>query len=288
MLGRGKAGMPAVAAVSAPFGRDLEACFKRIERIVRRCRERGAELVVFPEAALGGYLYEPLLPTSRLTIPPPPELSPDGPEIQRLVELAGPTVVCAGYTEAGTHSSAVCVSGDGVLGHQRKVHLPPAERGAFAPGDGFAAFDTPLGRMGMLICYDKVFPESARQLSLDGAGIIASLAAWPVSRVGRAAWARRDRQVRHFNLLDQARALENQVVWVSANQSGAFGRLRFPGQAKVVDPDGRVLASTGFREGAAVARIDAAGAVSAARGELSHLGDRRPPAYRLRGTRVAA
>jgi len=55
MLGkRGKAGMPAVAAVSAPFGRDLENCFRRIERIVRRCRERGAELVVFPEAALGG------------------------------------------------------------------------------------------------------------------------------------------------------------------------------------------------------------------------------------------
>jgi N-carbamoylputrescine amidase len=284
---RRKPGMPAVAAVSAPFGRDLKDCFGRIERIVKRCRERGAELVVFPEAALGGYLYEPRVPSPRLRIAPPPELRRDGPEIERLAEIAGPTVLCVGYTEVGGHSSAVCVSGDGVLGRHRKVHLPPSERFAFEPGQGFAAFDTPLGRMGMLICYDKVFPESARQLSLDGAGIVASLAAWPVSRVGRAAWARRDRQVRHFNLLDQARALENQVVWVSANQSGAFGRLRFPGQAKVVDPDGRVLASTGARAGEAVARIDVAGALRAARGELSHLGDRRPPAYGLPATRVA-
>ena len=285
--------LPAVAAVSAPFGRDLEACFARIEQIVRSCRERGAELVVFPESALGGYVYEPILASPRLGIPPPPQLRRDGPEIERLRRIAGPTLICVGYTEAeagagGPYSSAVCVSGDGVLGRHRKVHLPPVERGAFAPGEGFNAFDTPLGRMGMLICYDKVFPESARRLSLDGAGIVASLAAWPVSREGRAAWTRRDRQVRHFNLLDQARALENQVVWVSSNQSGPFGRLRFPGQAKVVDPHGRVLAATGTREGVAMVRIDTAEAVGAARGELSHLGDRRPVAYELSSAALAS
>src|SRR5215212_604110 len=281
---------PAVAAVTAAFGRNVERCLERVERIMDRCRARGAELVVFPEAALGGYIYQPLLPSPRLSIPGPPALRRDGPELQRLRRVAGPTVVCLGYTEAGErgpHSSAVCLSGDGVLGHHRKVHLPPAEHGAFVPGEGFAAFDTPVGRMGMLICYDKVFPESARRLSLDGAGIVASLAAWPVSRSGPAAWTRRDRQVRQFNLLDQARALENQVVWLSANHCGGFGRLRFPRQAKVVDPNGRVLAATGTRAGVAVARIDATRAVTAARGELSHLGDRRPRAYGLRGARVA-
>ena len=133
----------------------------------------------------------------------------------------------------------------------------------------------------MLVCYDKVFPEAARDLSLDGAAIVACLAAWPVCRERPAALTSRDRQVRHFDLLDRARAVENQVVWVSSNQSGRFGRLRFPGRAKVVDPDGRVLASTGTRAGLAVARVDALGAVSAARHELSHLGDRRPAAYRL-------
>jgi predicted amidohydrolase len=92
-------------------------------------------------------------------------------------------------------------------------------------------------------------------------------------------WMRRDTQVRHFNLLDQTRALENQVVWVSSNQVGRLGRLRFAGQAKVVDPRGRVLAKTGARTGSALARVDAPGVVAAARQRLSYLDDRQPLAY---------
>jgi predicted amidohydrolase len=133
--------------------------------------------------------------------------------------------------------------------------------------------------MGMLVCYDKVFPEAARRLTLDGAEIIASLAAWPVCRLRPSTRMRHDREVRHFNLLDEARAVENQVVWVSSNQCGRLGRLRFPGQAKVVCPDGKVLAASGSRAGLALARIDARSAVQGVRLELSHLADRRPPAY---------
>jgi N-carbamoylputrescine amidase len=285
VIGRGRAGrLPKVAAVAGRFGRELGACLEQIGRTVERARARGAGLVVFPEASLGGYLFETRLPTLRPPVAPPPALDPHGEEIARLIRIAGPTVVCVGYTEIGAgglYSSAVCVSGDGVLGRHRKVHVPPGERAAFNAGGGFAAFDTPLGRMGMLICYDKAFPEAARELTLDGAEIIASLAAWPVCRKRPASWTWRDREVRHFNLLDQVRALENQVVWVSANQSGRLGRLRFPGQAKVVDPDGRVLATTGSRAGTAVASVDPRGAVDAARGEGSRLADRRPYAYGL-------
>jgi predicted amidohydrolase len=273
---------PAVAAVAGRFGRDLGACLRQVGRTVERARARGAELVVFPEAALGGYLFETRLPALRPPVAPPPTLDLQGEEIARLVSVAGHTVVCVGYTEAapdGLYSSAVCLSGEGILGHHRKVHLPPGERGSFSAGEGFAAFDTPLGRMGMLICYDKVFPEAARALALDGAGIIASLSAWAACRTQPTTLTRRDREVRHFNLLDQVRALENQVIWVSANQSGRLGSLRFPGHAKVVDPDGRVLSTTGSRAGMALARVDAVGAVDAARSKLSHLAGRRPRAY---------
>jgi predicted amidohydrolase len=285
MIGRRRVRrLPAVAAVAGRFGRDLEACLRQVERCVERARGRGADLVVFPECTLGGYLFETRMPLLRPAVAPPPALQPDGEQIARLVRAAGPTVVCVGYTESaaeGPYSSAVCVSGDGVLGHHRKVHLPQGERAAFGAGEGFAAFDTPLGRIGMLICYDKVFPEAARDLALDGARIIASLSAWPTCRTQPATWTRHDREVRHFNLLDQARALENQVVWVSANQSGRLGALRFPGQAKVVDPDGRVLSQTGSRAGMALARVDPRGAVDHARREFSHLADRRPYAYGL-------
>lgn len=272
----------AVAAVAGPFGRDVETCLARVETMVAAARSRGAELVVFPESALGGYLYEPKVAGARDGIAPPVALAADGEEIARLVEIAGPTTLCVGYTEAtpdGPASSAVCLSGDGVLGRHRKVHLPPGERGVFVAGERFAAFETPVGRVGMLICYDKVFPEAARQLTLDGAQIVACLSAWPVCRLRPAARTARDRQVQHFDVLDRARAIENQVVWVSANQCGRLGRLRFPGHAKVVDPDGAVLASTGSRAGLALARIDVPDAVGRAREELSHLGDRRPAAY---------
>ncbi len=267
--------------MSARFGRDVEICLEQVASIVRAARSRGAELVVFPESTLGGYVYEPAVEGARVSVEPPPALT-RGYVLERLAHIAGPTVICVGYTEAasgGPYSSAVCLNGDGILGHHRKVHVPPGERAAFSAGDDFEAFDTPVGRMGMLVCYDKVFPEAARRLTLDGAEIIASLAAWPVCRLHPSSRVRRDREVQHFNLLDQARAVENQVVWVSANQCGRLGRLRFPGQAKVVCPDGRVLAGTGSRSGLALARIDARDAVRGARLELSHLADRRPPAY---------
>lgn len=269
-------------AVSARFGRDLEQCMEQVGRLVVHARERGAALVVLPESALGGYLYEPHVAGAPAPCGSPPALRRDGNELAHIARLAGDVVVCIGYTEdapGGPYSSAACVTGDGLLGHHRKVHLPPGERAVFGAGGGFAAFDTPIGRIGMLVCYDKTFPEAARQLALDGAGLIASLAAWPVCRVDPASWTRRDTQVRHFNLLDQARALENQVVWVSSNQVGRFGRLRFPGHAKVVDPRGRVLATTGGRAGTALARVDTLSIVAAARNRLSYLDDRRPLAY---------
>lgn len=269
--------------MSAAFGRDLETCLLQVQRTIADLRRRGARLIVFPEAALGGHLYWPRAGAPDALTPVPPLLTRDSPIFTRLIAAAGPAVVCIGYTEqasGGPYASAVCLSGDGgILGHHRKVHIPPAERGILSPGEGFSAFDTPVGRVGMLLCYDKSFPEAARRLALDGAETIACLAAWPVCRRAPARLMRNDRQVRHFNALDVARAVENQVVWVSANQHGVFGRVRFPGQAKVVDPDGRVLAATGSRPGVALARIDPTVSVRRIRDELFHLADRLPAAY---------
>jgi N-carbamoylputrescine amidase len=267
------------AALAAPFDRDVTSGLARIERALASARERGARLLVLPESALGGYLREPGPEESAPDVPA--GIAPDGPEIARLVALAGDVVVCAGYTEAGEgglYASAVCVSGDGVLGHQRKVHLPPAERFAYTAGDGFAAFDTPVGRLGMLLCYDKLFPEAARALALDGADVICALSAWPVDRMRPARRIRDDVQTRHFDLCDRTRAVENQLFVVSANQTGRWGPLRFLGSAKVVDPGGAVLARSGAREGIAVAEIDLA-AVREARLGIDHLADRRPDAY---------
>jgi predicted amidohydrolase len=161
----------------------------------------------------------------------------------------------------------------------RKVHQPLGENASYAAGTRFEAFDTPVGRLGMMICYDKAFPEAARTLALDGAEIVACMSAWPASRTGSAPDLADDRWTRRFDLFDRARALENQLIWVSANQAGTFGALRFVCSAKVVDPGGDVLASTGTGPGLAVAEVDVPGLLGAARRSMFHLRDRNPASY---------
>lgn len=266
-----------LAAVAAPFDRDLEADLDRIAGTVETLRTQGVELVAFPEAALGGYLSD-----LDGAAPPPPALRVDGPEIARLVEIAGDMVVVAGFCEDdGMHqyNSAVAVGAGRVLGVHRKVHQPLSEDATYAAGTEFVAFDTPAGRIGMMICYDKAFPEAARALALDGAEVVVCVSAWPSARTNAAPDLAQDRWTRRFDLFDRARALENQVVWVSANQSGEFGSLRFVASAKVVDPGGEVLATTGVGAGVAVAEIDVPAALEAARRYMGHLRDRRPHAY---------
>jgi predicted amidohydrolase len=267
-----------MGAVAAPFDRDLEACFARIAHLIDEARADGIGLLALPEACLGGYL----LSMDSDPQDGPPALDPDGPEIRRLVALAGDMVICAGYCEADgpvRYNSVVCVTGDGVLGNHRKVHQPLSEDALFTAGSGFTAFNTPVGRLGMMICYDKAFPESARALALDGAQIVVCVSAWPASRTNPDPDLAHDRWTRRFDLFDRARALENQVVWVSANQSGTFGALRFVGSAKIVDPGGEVLARTGVPGGVAVAEVDVCLALENARRSMGHLRDRRPEAY---------
>ncbi len=269
-----------LGALAAHFGRDVERGVAKAVGIIESAARDGVDLLVFPDASLGGYLGDLRHPDPAEL---PPALHPDAPELAAIAAAAGDMTVCIGYTEAvddQRFNTAVCVNGDGILGTHRKVHQPAGEALAYAAGDRFGAFDTPVGRLGMLIDYDKTFPESARTLALDGARIIAALSAWPASVTDRAARLPADRQSRLFDLYDCARAAENQVFVVSSNQTGVMGSLRFLGQAKVVGPGGDVLATTRSKGGLATATVDVDAEVDRARRVLSHLGELRPDTYR--------
>jgi len=274
--------MAVLAAVAAHFGRDVERALPKVEGILDDARAAGADLVVLPDAALGGYLSDLGEPDSD-DLPAP--LALDGPELGRIRRAAGPVVVCIGLAEAvpgAPHlrwNTAVCCSAERIWGVHRKVHRPLNESRVYAAGERFAAFDTPVGRLGMLTSYDKTFPEAARALADDGAAILVCLGAWPASTTDRAAHLPQDRQSRLFDLYDLARAAENQVVLVSSNQTGVQGRLRFLGQAKVVGPGGDVLARTGVKGGLAVATVDVPLEIGRARRRLHHLAERVPAAY---------
>jgi predicted amidohydrolase len=275
-------GLLSIGATAASFGRDLSFDLDRIAALIEAARRSAVSLLVLPDAALGGYIDD-LRNPDRSALPP--ALALDDPHLRKVAELAGDMVVCLGFCEADgdrRYNSAVCVTGDGILGHHRKVHQPAGESAAYTAGDRFAAFDTPAGRLGMLIDYDKTFPESARTLALDGAEILACLSAWPTSITNRAPKMAQDRQSRLFDLYDQARAAENQVVLVSSNQTGAHGRMRFLGQAKVVGPGGDILARTWSKAGLAVAALDVQAEIALARRILNHLGELRPASYQTR------
>jgi predicted amidohydrolase len=265
-----------IAAVAAPFGRDIESCFRRIERVLGEARVCGARLVVLPEGALGGHATAS---GGDADVPAAPVLATDGPELRRLAALARELTVCAGFVEDGgglAHAAAACVSGDGLLGVHRRVRVPRSVGYWTVAGEGPAAFDTPAGRIGMLIGADKASPDAARMLALDGAEILTFLSAWPSSRMNATEYLQDDREWRLSELWDRARAAENRVVVASSNQTGRFGALQFLGGARIVGPGGDALAATGTQPGLALASVDVAGVVARARRAPAQVRDRPP------------
>ena len=168
-------------------------------------------------------------------------------------------------------NSAVLVRPDGTLGLYRKVHLFLDEKSLFDPGDlAFPVFAACGTVIGLMICFDWIFPEAARSLALAGARVLAH----PCNLV--LPWCQEAMVTR---------CLENGVYAVTANRVGREGRagaeLVFSGGSQVVAPRGERLARLGATgTGAAVARLDpeAPGPQLTPRNDV--LGDRRPELYR--------
>jgi predicted amidohydrolase len=279
--------MTKLAAVAANFTRDLEQNYALIESLARQARDEGVDFMVLPEAAIGGYLsslgnHGDTVKTTSKSLPPAIRI--DGPEIARVARIVGDLVVAIGFCELDDdgqtrYNAAAVLDGTKVYGTYRKVHQPLGEGMSYSAGSDYGVFDTPIGRVGLQICYDKAFPEAARIMALKGAQIIASLSAWPAARTATAENLQDDRWTYRFNLFDAARALDNQVFWIASNQSGTFGSLRYVGNAKVVDPGGNILATTLLGDGMAVADVDVDGTFRAMRAGMFHLRDRRPDVY---------
>ncbi len=270
-----------IAAAAAPFSRDMDECLATVARLIDDAREQGAGLLVLPEAALGGYIED----LHSEDAEPPPSLDPDGPELRRVMELAGDMVVCVGFFEEGgggaRHNVAACVTGDGLLGLHRKVHMPLREGRLTTPGDRLAAFDTPVGRLGMLICYDKAFPEASRTLALDGAEIICFLSAWPASAHEPGTGACRTTASGADRSSGTARARRRTPSSSPPRtRPGTFGTLRFLGDARIVGPTAtsslRPTRSPAWRS----RRFDVAATLERARRALSPIRDLRPDVYR--------
>jgi len=145
------------------------------------------------------------------------------------------------------YNSSALVGPQGLIGVYRKVHLYYRETLFFTPGNlGFPVFDLPFGRVGMMICFDWIYPESARTLALKGALLIAHpsnlvLPYCPDAMV--------------------TRCLENRVFAATANRVGRENRgdvdLTYIGKSEIVSPRGEILTRLGDRKtGVAVVEVD--------------------------------
>ena len=150
-----------------------------IELEIVKAREAGADLVIFPELALTGYFLKDLVPEVALRI--------DSPEIMRLIELSRGISIAVGFVEETDDyhffNSALYLE-DGAIRHlHRKVYLPTYglfdEQRYLARGESFRAFDTKLGRFGMLICEDMWHLSASYILAMDGATTVLCLSSSP-------------------------------------------------------------------------------------------------------------
>jgi len=249
--------------------RNLDACLARLDEAVAD----GAELVVFPECAIPGYMFE----SAEEAMPYAEEIP--GPSTQALIDAAARTGahVCCGLIERDGDSlrnAAVLVGPEGLVGVYRKTHLPFLGVDRFVvPGDELPVWETPLGRIGVEICYDLRFPEVTRTLALKGADIVCHPTNFPMA-------ARVQTEV-----ITTARAAENRVYLLTANRCGQERWAEFCGRSQIVDPYGVRLAETDVAgEALLVADVDLEQArdkdyVIPGEYELYLFGHRRPELY---------
>jgi len=197
---------------------------------VRNAADNQANLIVFPECSLTGYVF-----SSRREALSLAETLP-GPSTERIASLCQElkTYVIFGLLEKEgdrLFNAAALVGPQGLIAGYRKNHLPFLGVDRFVDiGDRpFQVHQTPIGNIGLLICYDIAFPESSRVMTLLGADVLALSTNFP-----------RGRGEKYTNVIS-ARAFENRVHVVSANRVGSERGYSFAGLSEIVDASGEIL-----------------------------------------------
>jgi predicted amidohydrolase len=203
-----------------------------LEQVIRALENAEADLIVLPELAFTGYYFQDRDELRHLA--EDPDTSPTVDSLAALCRARDLVLVTAGFAEKRADkcfNSALSIGPQGLLHTYRKLHLFGTERECFDPGD------TPLQvhqvrefNVGMMICFDWIFPEVARTLALKGADVICH----PANLV-----------LTYCQQTMRARCIENMVFAVTANRYGRekrpHGELDFTGQSQIVAPRGTLI-----------------------------------------------
>ena len=217
-----------------------KANLRKIEEFTEKAKEQAADLVIFPELALTGYVVKDQIYELSETIPGPTTKT-----VEALAKKTGVHIIFgmperSEKTQATIFNTAVFVGPKGLIGKYRKSYLPThsvfEEKRYFRPGYQTDVFNTALGKIGLGICYDIFFPEVYRLIRLKGAQLIVTISASPAVRKS------------YFEILTAARALENTAFLAYVNLVGVEEGLQFWGGSRVVSPTGDILAKANYDE----------------------------------------
>lgn len=263
----------ALAQINTTLG-DVDANLEKHLALAKKAWKQGAELVVFPELSLTGYVLQDIA----ATVAHRP--SKDDPVFRKLLKTSHDLDMVVGFVEQDAryrfYIAAAYLSGGEVVHVHRKVYPPTYgifdERRYFAAGDSFRAFDTRFGRLGILICEDFWHASSPYALWMDGADILLFTSASPGRGVteeilGSAKWV---------ETVNQTYAGLFTTFVAHANRVGFEDGLNFWGTSTVFDPDGKLIArAPADEEGLTLTELDLA-QLKRTRMRLPLLRDERP------------
>jgi len=231
---------------------------------IQKASQQNCQLILFPELVLTGYF------TREKT----KELAEDinGESISQLKDWAREynLMMIAGFPEKvqeEVFNSAVIIDQSGeVVGTYQKVHLWDEEEKYFSAGQEFPVWNTSFGTIGVMICYDTEFPETARILAEKGAELILAPTAnmTPLEHLQKT--------------YIQSRAAENQVFVATTNRIGVEETTHFFGQSAAASPFGELLVLGDGEENQYYVEVDFS-QIQAARNQFCYLADRRPSVY---------
>lgn len=238
---------------------------ENIQALLALCEqaaEQGAKLLVMPEMGVSGYCWQ-----NREEIAPYVDTIP-GNTTRRFAALAAryDCYLVLGMPEVDVetglyYNSAALIGPSGVVGTHRKTHPYISEPKWAANGDkGHAVFETPVGRIAMLICMDIHFIETARLAGVQNADVICHISNWLAERTPAPYWINR--------------AWENDCYLIESNRWGLERGVQFSGGSCVINPDGGIQASTDSGDGIVL------GEITLGRGEKApRVCQRRPEKY---------
>lgn len=244
---------------------DIDSNLEHAIGFIKQARDKKAQLILFPELWTSGYSLGNPEENAAKNIIAIEKLNQYAKDYQ--ISIAGSYIL----KENGQIYNRFLLIDPrvGILPVYDKVHLfqLTGEEKTFSSGRQLTIVDEPWGKTALTICYDLRFPELYRRLAVDGARVILVPAQWP------------ERRIQHWNILLQARAIEDQCYLLGCNSVGTISGDVYGGNSAIIDPWGKILAQADGRyEELLLAEIDTE-VIDKARATIPVFSDRRADLY---------